>query len=205
MFKIYGLHTPMFLKVVLGAAEIGAPYEVIPVDLKKGETRLPEHRARHPFGKVPVLEHNGTTVFESNAILRYMGNVTETSLYPKAPAARAQVDQWLDYFSLQAGRWCTAVWFQKVIVKDVFNEEPDEKLIADSSEALLEVMPTIDAHLKTNAWLCGKDFTIADVNAYALMMGHKKTGLNFGDFPAFNAWFAKIESRPSLKALAQYQ
>ena len=89
MFKIYGLHTPMFIKPVLAAEEMGANYEVVKVDLMKGETKTAAHLARHPFGKMPALEHNGKFLFESNAIMKYMASVTESALYPKDLYARA--------------------------------------------------------------------------------------------------------------------
>ena len=71
----------------------------------------------------------------------YMADVAETPLYPHAIKARAQVDQWMDCFSLQTGRWTTTIWFQKCIAMKYFNEEPDTKAIEEASEQLLAAMP----------------------------------------------------------------
>jgi glutathione S-transferase len=52
---------------------MGLPYEIVLVDLGKGEHKQPAHLAIQPFGKVPVLEDiDGTKIFESRAIMRYL-------------------------------------------------------------------------------------------------------------------------------------
>jgi glutathione S-transferase len=123
--KIYGMHTPNFLKAVYAAEEFGVDYEIVPVDLMKGETRTPEHMARHPFGKVPVIEHNGQFIFESNAIVRYLGSLSNSKAYPKDLLERAKADQWLEFFAHQVGRWTTNYWFENVIAPKYFNETPN--------------------------------------------------------------------------------
>jgi glutathione S-transferase len=199
MFKIYGMHTPNFIKTVYAAEELGLSYEIVPVDLTKGETRTPEHRARHPFGKVPVLEHDGRFLFESNAIVRYLGAYADSALYPKDPFARATVDQWIDYATLQAGRWTTAIWFQRCIAPKYFSEQTDEKVVADSLENLLTDMPVIEAHLAKNRFFAGADFTLADVLPYALMKNFAAAGLELGDFPSFLRWFDEVAKRPAIR------
>jgi glutathione S-transferase len=199
MIKIYGLHTPMFMKVVYAAEELGLNYQIIPIDLVKGETKTPEHLKRHPFGKIPVIEHEGRFLFESNAIVRYMGGLDSTPAYPSQKMDRAQVDQWLEYFSHQAGRWTTSVWFQKCIGPKYFNEQPDAKVIAEMTKWLLEVMPVIDQKLSQNAFLTGEQFTLADVVAHTGMMGYKAAELPLSDFKNFVKWFEAVEQRPSFK------
>ncbi len=202
MLKIYGLHTPQFFKVLWAAEELGLEYEHISVDLIKKETRASEHLARHPFGKVPVIEHNGQFLFESCAIMRYMGSLaattTNSEMYPVEIMKRAQVDQWLDYFSFQAGRWTTNVWYNKIIGPKYFNETPDQKVIEETSGWLHNDMPVVEKHLSDNKYLAGDIFTLADVNAFTLMMGHKDAGLGLEKYKAFSQWFSAIKDRPAL-------
>ena len=204
MLKIYGLHTPMFLKVLWAAEELGVNYQHIPVDLIKGETRTPEHLIRHPFGKVPAIEHEGKFLFESNAILRYMANMSKGKLYPNEVYEKALVDQWMDYFSLQAGRWTTMCWFQTVIAPKYFNEQPDHKLLAEVQTWLDEQMPIVDKLLGTKKYICGNDFSIADINAFCLMAGWKDAGLNFAQYTNFTRWMDEVKSRPNLQKLKQH-
>jgi glutathione S-transferase len=199
MIRIYGLHTPQFLKVVYAAEELKLNYEIHPVNLMKGEQKSPEHLNRQPFGKVPAIEHNGKFLFESNAIVRYMGSLDATPAFPSDLMARAQVDQWMETFAHQAGRWTTSVWFSRVIGPKYFNETPDEVRNADFTKMLLEAMPVIDAQLGRHAFLAGETFTLADVVAHCGMIGFKDAGLPLGDFKNFSRWFDAVSERPSYK------
>lgn len=199
MIRIYGMHTPHFLKVVYAAEELNLNYEIIPVDLTKGETKAPEHLLRHPFGKVPAIEHNGQFLFESNAILRYMGGLDSTPAFPVKPIDRAHVDQWMEYFAHQAARWCTTVWYQKCIAPKYFNQPADEKVVTEATTALLEVMPVIDRLLGQNTFLTGEQFTLADIVAHTGMMGFKDAGIGLADFKNFTRWFDTVQNRPSFK------
>ena len=199
MIKIYGSHTPMFLKVILAAEELKLPYEVQLVDIMKGEQKSPDHLARHPFGKIPAIEHHGRFLFESNAIIRYLGTLASSQVYPSESWDRAEVDQWIDYFSLQAGRWCTSAWFEANLKPTFLGSPTDEKRVAEFTEMLLEGMPTIDSHLSKSRYLAGNIFTLADVNAFMLMRGFREAKLNLNDFPNVIKWHDEIVDRPTVK------
>jgi len=68
-------------------------FEQVPLNVLSGEPRKPEHLARHPFGKVPVLDHDGIRILETSAIVRYLNDVLPgTSLVPATPKNRARMD-----------------------------------------------------------------------------------------------------------------
>jgi glutathione S-transferase len=72
--------------------EAGVPYKTRL--LEQGDQDKPEYRALQPFGQVPILEEDGRVLFESGAIVLYIGERSET-LLPKEPTARARATQWL--------------------------------------------------------------------------------------------------------------
>ena len=80
------------VKMVL--AEKGVTdFKQVPLNVLKGEPKTPEHRERHPFGKVPVLDHDGMRILETTAIARYLNDVLPgKSLIPSAPKDRARMD-----------------------------------------------------------------------------------------------------------------
>ena len=80
------------VKMVL--AEKGATdFKQVPLNVLKGEPKTPEHRQRHPFGKVPVLDHDGMRILETTAIARYLNDVLPgKSLIPSTPKDRARMD-----------------------------------------------------------------------------------------------------------------
>ena len=70
-----------------------ADFKQVPVDVLKGEPKQPEHLERHPFGKVPVLDHDGMRILETSAIVRYLNDVLPgRSLVPSTPKDRARMD-----------------------------------------------------------------------------------------------------------------
>ncbi len=65
----------------------------VPLNVLKGEPKAPEHLERHPFGKVPVLDHDGMRILETTAIARYLNDVLPgKSLIPATPKDRARMD-----------------------------------------------------------------------------------------------------------------
>ena len=79
-------------------AEKGVDYEQVPVNVLEGEPKEPEHLARHPFGKVPVLDIDGLRILETASILRYVNDSTNgPSFIPPEPALRARMDTTLGF------------------------------------------------------------------------------------------------------------
>jgi glutathione S-transferase len=92
---LYGFSGSTYVRTVrMLLAEKGVTdYRQIPVNVLEGEPKQPEHLARHPFGKVPVLEHDGMHILETSAITRYLNDVLPgTSLIPATPKDRARMD-----------------------------------------------------------------------------------------------------------------
>jgi glutathione S-transferase len=65
----------------------------VQVSVLAGEPRTAEHMARHPFGKMPLLDHDGVRILETSAITRYLNDVLPgKSLVPATPRDRARMD-----------------------------------------------------------------------------------------------------------------
>ena len=68
-------------------------FKQVPLNVLAGESKAPEHLKRHPFGKVPVLDHDGIRILETSAITRYLNDTLPgISLVPATPQARARMD-----------------------------------------------------------------------------------------------------------------
>ena len=68
-------------------------FKQVPLNVLEGEPKRPEHLERHPFGKVPVLDHDGMRILETTAIARYLNDVLPgRSLIPATPMDRARMD-----------------------------------------------------------------------------------------------------------------
>jgi glutathione S-transferase len=68
-------------------------FKQVPLNVLEGEPKKPEHLERHPFGKVPVVDHDGMRILETIAIARYLNDVLPgKSLIPATPKDRARMD-----------------------------------------------------------------------------------------------------------------
>jgi glutathione S-transferase len=75
---IYGPAYSTFARTVrLALEEKGADYDLVEVDILSGQHKEPAHLARHPFGKVPVFEHDGLVLYDTDAITRYINSAFE--------------------------------------------------------------------------------------------------------------------------------
>jgi glutathione S-transferase len=186
--------------------ELGLPFEYVSLDYEKGEAKTPEHLKRHPLGRVPVLEMDGITMFESVAICWYLaerfptGNLLPDLGTPK----RAECLQWT-YFSeatLDAAKTYRAA-FKALPDYPADAKTPEGKL---SQEVFLQnkkeaddefnlVLGVINKRLETGEYLCGR-FTIADITlAYSLGWTYKRGGL--ADYPALRSYIERNMQRPA--------
>jgi len=90
---LYGFDGSTYVRTVrMLLGEKDAHYEQVPVNVLAGEPRQPDHLARHPFGKVPVLDHDGFRIIETSAIAPYLDEVLPgPSLTPDNPKDRARM------------------------------------------------------------------------------------------------------------------
>jgi glutathione S-transferase len=118
--------SPFGRAVMAVLEEKGASYRFAPV--APGTFRSPEHLARHPFGRVPVLEHDGFTLYESQAILRYLDRVLPVPvLTPVEPKRIARMDQVMnvnDWYLFQGVG--NVIGYHRVIAPRLLGLAPDE-------------------------------------------------------------------------------
>jgi len=120
MLKFYFNGAPNPNKVALFLEESGLPYELVPVDTRKGDQFKPEFLAVNPNGKVPAIDDDGVFVFDSNAILLYLAEKTGKFLPANTPANRAQLLSWLMFVASGVGPYSgQAVHFKTVAPKDL--------------------------------------------------------------------------------------
>ena len=92
---LWGFDASTYVRTVkmLLAEKAATDFEQVPLNVLAGEPKTAEHTARHPFGKVPVLDHDGLRILETSAIVRYLNDVLPgKSLVPPTPKDRARMD-----------------------------------------------------------------------------------------------------------------
>jgi GSH-dependent disulfide-bond oxidoreductase len=103
MIKFYFHPSPNPMKVALYLEETGEPYEVVPVDTRKGEQHAPAFLAINPNAKTPAMQDDGTRVFDSTAMLMYLVEKTGKFGAADTPAARAEMLSWMMFIATGIG------------------------------------------------------------------------------------------------------
>jgi glutathione S-transferase len=191
--KLYYFPSPNPQKIRFALNELGVDCESIAVDLLKREQRLPEFLALNPCGRVPVLVDGDLTLWESHAILAYLGEKTGR-LWPTTPASRADALRWLFFLTSAISPPATEVAFNRIAVK-LSGGTPDEAAIARGEKALPDPVRVIDHHLANREWMLGDEFSLVDCDYGPTLNVLDKAGFNFGDFPKVRAYLDAIRSR----------
>ena len=139
---------------------LGLSFESIDVDLAGGAQKTPEFLAMNPFGSVPVIDDNGTVIFDSNAIIVYLAKKYGGEKWlPSDPARAAEIQSWL---SIAAGKIAYGPAAARLVT--VFGASLDHEDAKDQANALFV---TMDHILSNRSFLSGEDVTIADVAGYS--------------------------------------
>lgn len=203
MYRLLGFPTQNTKKTLYVLEEVGVDFEFQLVDLMKGENRSESFRKLNPVGKVPVLQHDDESLFESGAICRYVANVENSPLYPADKLQRAKVDQWMDFFSCHLGRWLSTLYYEKIVKVRANLGDPDQKSCEEATKFSARQLAIIDQWLQENKYLTGENLSIADMFAFAYIEQVKDIDLSLDEFPHVSQWLNDIEKKESVKRARQ--
>lgn len=193
--KLYYFPSPNPQKVRFALLEMGLECEIVSLDLSKGEHRKPEFLAVNPNGRLPVLTDGDLTLWESHAILAYLGDKAG-KLWPTSAAGRADALRWLFFLSEHLSPPATDLAFNRRGAR-LLGLTPDEDAIARGEKALPKVIGILEGQLAKGKWLLGEDFSLVDCAYCPMLNAVEKAGLSFGDFPKVRAYLDAVRSRPA--------
>jgi len=196
MLKIWGRRNSSNVRKVMWCAEeIGLPYESIEVGGSFGGTQSAEYQAMNPNGLVPVIEDHGLTVWESNAIVRYLSaRYALGTLYLEDPVARVQGEKWMDWStSRMAPLYSELIW-------GVMRTAPADRDEARINAALVkagDLLKMADAALAQQPWLSGEHFAMGDIPLGSLVYAWFEMPIQRPDLLHLAAWYARLRERPA--------
>jgi GSH-dependent disulfide-bond oxidoreductase len=200
MIKFYYNLAPNPTKVALFLEEANLPYELKPIDTRKGEQHSPEYRAINPNGKVPAIVDGETTVWDSNAILLYLADKTGSFLPENTLDARGQLYSWLMFVASGVGPYSgQAVHFR---------HHAPEQLPYAVNRYLFEARrhyALLDGQLAKHRYMLGESYTIVDM---ALWGWARLVPFVLGDeawqlFPNVKRLVDEINARPAAARVAK--
>jgi len=202
MLKFYFNGSPNPTKVALFLEESGIAYEAVAIDTRKGDQFTPEFLQINPNAKVPVIDDDGTTVFDSNAILLYLAEKTGKFLPPTSAKNRAQLLSWLLFVASGVGPYTgQAVHFKHFAPKDQNHDYAHNRYQYEGHRHL----KIVDAHLAAHRYMVGDTYTIVDMAlwGWARMAPFALGDDAFAKYPNLKRLVDEISARPAAaRALA---
>jgi glutathione S-transferase len=183
-------------RAVLFASLLGLNAELVEVDLKSGAHKKPEFLALNPFGQVPVLEDDGATIADSNAILVYLAKKSgQRAWLPEDARGAAAVQRWL---SVAAGEIAYGPAAARLIT--VFGAGFNAEEVIGRAHALLN---KLEAHLANREWLAADHPTIADVAIYSYLARAPEGNVDLSAYTAVKGFLGRVEALPGFVPFVQ--
>jgi len=182
-------------KVMWVVGELGLAHERIDLGGKFGGLDTPEHMARNPHGLIPVLEDNGTRMWESHAIVRYLcAQYGAGSLWPTDPVQRALADMWME-------------WAQTVLQKDFIQlfldtfrtlpEQQNAENIAALTAKCAANFSHLNALLDEQPFITGEHLTYGDIPVAAQFYRYFTLDIERPSLPNVEAWYERLSKTPT--------
>ncbi len=194
MIKFYFHPSPNPMKVALLLEETGLPYEVVPVDTRRGEQHKPEFLAINPNGKTPAITDDGVRVFDSTAIMLYLAE--KAGKFQSDAAHRGEMLSWLMFVATGIGPYSgQAVHFKH------FAPEPKDYAVNRYAFEAERHFGLIEAHLAKNHWMAGDAYGIVDMSLWGwarvvpFVLGQEA----FAKMPNLKRHFDEVSARPAAK------
>lgn len=176
---------------------LNIPFERQVLDLAGGQARTPAFLALNPLGRIPVLQSaDGLVLRESNAILLHLAQ--GTPYLPEAPAARAEVLQWLFFEQFDHLRYFARPRFLVGIARSAAADAPEVVALREQGTRALAIM---EAHLTGRDFLAGGTFSIADIALYPYTSLSPMGGYDLQAYPQVRRWLEGIAARPDTLGL----
>ena len=198
MYDLYYWTTPNGHKVTMFLEEVGADYNVVPINIGKGDQFAAEFLRISPNNRIPAMVDNEpadgsepVSLFESGAILLYLADKHDAFL-PRETHARANVLQWLFWQMANLGPMAG----QNHHFVTYLNEEIPYAINRYVKE-VSRLYAILDRLLADSEFICGQDYSIADMATYPWVVPHKRQKQNIEEFENLSRWLDQIRERPA--------
>lgn len=201
--KLYGVAgSPNVRGAMLGFLEKGVAYEMIDVP---PPFKDPAHMARNPFGRVPVLDHDGFVLYETQAILRYADRAfSGPSLQPADLREAARMDQILSIVDCYLFKtWSGEIGFERLVAQNFLGRPPNLEAIEAALPLAQACADALEA-LAAKPYLTGETFSLADIRLlphFAWFQLTPEGAEMLKGKPKLIDWFRRASERPSVAAL----
>lgn len=203
MLKLHFAPNSRAGRIVWLLEELELPYDINKMAFHPQDLKSDEHRARHPLGRVPVLDDGDITIFESGAIVEYViarhknGGLKPSENSPLFP----EYLQWFHYCEGMVMPPINTIVVQTVLLPP---DRRDEKALSQAQRLLTKALEPV------NEALAGRDYLIGDFSAADIMLGHacfmsNRLGCVGEEMPHLKAYVERVANRPAFKTAIEMQ
>ena len=203
MLKLHFAPNSRAGRIVWLLEELKLPFDINKMSFHPQDLKSDEHRARHPLGRVPVLDDGDITIFESGAIVEYViarhknGGLKPSEDSPLYP----EYLQWFHYCEGMVMPPINTIVVQTVLL---LPERRDEKALGQAQRLLTKALEPV------NEALVGRDYLIGDFSAADIMLGHacfmgNRLGCVGEEMPHLKAYVERVANRPAFKTAIEMQ
>lgn len=195
MIDLYTWTTPNGRKVSIMLEEIGLPYQVISIDITRGQQHEADFLKISPNAKIPaIIDHDaGISLMESGAILIYLAEKTGIFL-PGKGEARARTIEWLMF---QMGGVGPMLGQAHHFVK--FNPGVSKYATDRFSKEATRLYAVMDKRLADTPYLAGNEYSIADIATWPWVSRFEWQEIDLAKFPNVCRWYKDIAQRPAVQ------
>ena len=200
MIDVWTRPTPNGHKVHIALEELALPYNVIPINIGKGEQFKTEFLAITPNHRIPaIVDPDGPggkklTLFESAAILIYLSEKTGGKLIPADPAGRYACLQWMMF---QMGG--TGPMFGQYNHFANYAVEKIPYAIERYTNEVQRLHRVLDKRLGEATWLAGNEYSMADIINFPWIRNPERRNIDLTDFPNLKRWHDLVAARPAVQ------
>ena len=197
--KIYGIAASRAIRALWMAEELGLPYEHVPIHYRDDPDgplgkNNPDFRLANPMGRVPAIDDDGFTLWESMAINLFLAHKHDKGLWPATIEGEGLAFQW-SFFAVTEIDPLMVEWASHEFVLPEDKREPARA--AAALEKLQRPLAVVDAALAHRPYLAGGAFSVADLNLASAMFRARR--MDHASRPNVARWLADCFSRPAAR------
>jgi len=198
MIKIWGRKNSINVQKVLWCCdELKIPYQLVDKGLQPGDVDTSAYRVLNPNGLVPTIEDGKFVLWESNAILRYLSAKHGFDpFWPTNPQTRASADRWMDWYISTLWMHMRPLFLQLIRCSA---DKRDQTIIDTGHEKTLAALKILDAHLDTNPYVAGTEFSIGDIPVGAVVYRWMSLPIERPELPQVESWYARLGQREAYR------
>lgn len=197
MLTVFGRATSSNVQAVMWLiGELGLTHKRLDIGGSFGGNDSASFLAMNPMGRVPVVQDDQVTMFESQAILRYLAARHEAhGLWPADPAARAGIDQWMEWSKVNvAPSFIYKIFWQLIRTSAA---DRDEQRLAEGVAEVTALMSIAETQIATHGWMAGPEMSLADISFGTQLFRYFTVPFDRADLPHLHDYYQRLTTRPA--------